>query len=913
MRRSLLLLVAFATLAGICSAQPWVPDPLEPVSAGGLEAVDRALARLSVHARLLVVGAHPDDEDNALLTWVARGLGGEAAYLSLSRGEGGQNLIGSELGVELGAIRTGELLAARRLEGSRQYFARAYDFGYTRSLEETFDRWPRQVLQEDAIRVVRRFKPQVIVAVFPADERAGHGQHQASAVVAADAFELAGDGSAFAALPESPWAPSAFYRRAWSWRGEEGTHGYSLAALEAVSGRSLGQLAAASRSFHRSQDMGREQLAGPARGSLLWIAGGAGGAGGEGDAPFAGVDTALAAIAGSLPAGPARDEIAGLLNHVERTARAARARLTPATVEAVVPDLAEIVELLGKVTDRLAKLGPAALPARELVAEKAEIAGYGLAAAAGVVVEAVADRETVAAGGELEVEASVWPAGETAVGIEAIDCRVESGWRAEPISLERDGEGNVAAEADESVARRRFRITVSPAAPATVPYYLRQPRRGDLYDWREAPAAERGEPLGPPPLRVRFNLRIHGRPVTLVREVAYRYADQAFGERRQPVRAVPPLEVLLEPGLALLPHAEGTKLAATVRSNLAEPVAGEVRLLGEHTPAELVGSSRDGSEAWPRDAFALGAVGASKTFQLAARSPAAPGRYSATAIAELSDGRRFSRALRVISYPHIRPLAVPVAATSELSRFELSLPPLARVGYVRGASDRVPEVLAAVGVPVELLDGDDLDRAELSGFDAIVIGSRAYEIDAALRRDNDRLLDYVRGGGLLLVQYQQYQFVAGGFAPWPLEIARPHGRVTDETAPVEPLMPDHPVFQRPNRLGEADWQGWVQERGLYFAGSWDERYQPLVSIADPGRAAERGALLVAPVGEGTYVYTGLSFFRQLPAGVAGAVRLFVNLLALSDRAPGERAPSERAPAERAPSERAPGDRGLAER
>jgi LmbE family N-acetylglucosaminyl deacetylase len=889
MRRSLALFLVFVAAAGLCSAQPWVPDPLEPVSAGGLEAVDRALARLSVHARLLVVGAHPDDEDNALLTWVARGLGGEAAYLSLSRGEGGQNLIGSELGVELGAIRTGELLAARRLDGSRQYFARAYDFGYTRSLEETLDRWPRQVLREDAIRVVRRFKPQVVVAVFPADERAGHGQHQASAVIATDAFELAGDGSAFAALPESPWAPSAFYRRAWSWRGEEGTHGYSLAALEPVSGRSLGQLAVASRSFHRSQDMGREQLAGPARGSLLWIAGGAGGAG---DDPFAGIDTSLSAIAGSLPEGAARDEIAGLLDRVERTARAARGRLTPATVEEVVPALAEIVDLLGHVREVLAGLGPEAVAARELVAEKADVAGYGLAAAAGVVVEAVADRETVAAGGELAVEASVWPAGETAVGLEAIDCRVEPGWRAEPMPLDRDGEGTPAGEGEESVARRRFRVTVSAAAPATVPYYLRQPRNGDLYDWLAAPATVRGEPLGPPPLRVRFRLRIFDRPVTLEREVVHRYADQAFGERRLPVRAVPPLEVMLEPGLVLLPVGErtaaGAELAATVRSNLAEPVAGEVHLLGDRNLAELVASLRDGSGLGPREAFALSAVGSSKTVQLGAGPPASTGRYSATAVAELSDGRRFSQALRVISYPHIRPLAVPVAATSELSRFELSLPPLARVGYVRGASDRVPEVLAALGLPVELLGGDDLDRGELAGFDAIVIGSRAYEIDAALRRGNDRLLEYVRGGGLLLVQYQQYQFVAGGFAPWPLEILRPHGRVTDETAPVEPLLPQHPVFQRPNRLDDADWQGWVQERGLYFAGSWDERYRPLLAIADPGREAERGALLVAPVGEGTYIYTGLSFFRQLPAGVAGAVRLFVNLLALSDWAPGER-------------------------
>ncbi|MFQ5351112.1 MAG: PIG-L family deacetylase, partial [Thermoanaerobaculia bacterium] len=495
MPRSLLLFLATAVAAVAAWAQPWVPDPMEPVSSGGLAAVDRALARLSVHARLLVIGAHPDDEDNALLTWVARGFGGEAAYLSLSRGEGGQNLIGSELGVELGAVRTGELLAARRLEGSRQYFARAYDFGYTRSLEETFERWPRQVLREDAVRVVRRFKPQVIVAVFPADERAGHGQHQASAVMAAEAFELAAEGSVLPGLPETPWSPAALYRRAW--RPEEATHGYSLAPLDPVSGRSLGQLAAASRSFHRSQDMGREQLAGPTRGGLVWIAGGARG---DGEGPFAGVDTGLGAIAGSLPAGPLRERLAELLARVEKAAREARGRLAPMSVEAVVPELAEIVDLLAEARNELAPGGPEARAARELVAEKAEIAGYALAAAAGVVIEATADRETVAAGGSLDVEASVWTATGAEVVVRGIDLLVEVGWRAEPIPTEEGGE--------ETIDRRRFRVTVPAGALATVPYYLRQPRRGDLYDWRPMPARARGEPLAPPPLRVRFDLQI---------------------------------------------------------------------------------------------------------------------------------------------------------------------------------------------------------------------------------------------------------------------------------------------------------------------------------------------------------------------------------------------------------------------
>ena len=236
---SLVLCIAIAT---IVEASNLAPSALEPASTGGLVLVDRALAKLSTHRRVLLVGAHPDDEDNSLLIWVSRGLGGEAAYLALSRGEGGQNLIGPELGVELGAIRTGELIAARQVEGTRQYFARAFDFGYTRSLEETFERWPREILQRDAVRAARRFKPQLIVAIFPASARAGHGQHQASAVIARDIFDMAGDPEAFPELADeglTPWQPRSLFRRTWFFRGESSKTRFELTTIDPLTGRSL--------------------------------------------------------------------------------------------------------------------------------------------------------------------------------------------------------------------------------------------------------------------------------------------------------------------------------------------------------------------------------------------------------------------------------------------------------------------------------------------------------------------------------------------------------------------------------------------------------------------------------------------------------------------------------------------------
>jgi hypothetical protein len=248
-----------------------------------------------------------------------------------------------------------------------------------------------------------------------------------------------------------------------------------------------------------------------------------------------------------------------------------------------------------------------------------------------------------------------------------------------------------------------------------------------------------------------------------------------------------------------------------------------------------------------------------------------------------SDGRRSGGAVRVIDYPHIRPRALRDSATATIRSAPLVPPVLQRIGYVRGAADRVPEALATFGIPIDLLSGDSLAHGNLARYDAIVVGSRAYETDPALVAHNDRLLEYVRVGGLLIVQYQQYDFIEGRFAPFPLSIARPHDRVTDENAPLTPLLPAHPVFRTPNALDATDWRGWIQERGLYFARDWDSSYVALVETHDPGQQPLRGGLLVASVGRGTYVYTGLSFFRQLPAGVPGAFRLFANLLALGGR------------------------------
>jgi len=871
--RACLLWLTLPLLAAseIATAQQ-VGDALEPPRAGGLEAVDNALSRLSGHRRVLVVGAHPDDEDNSLLTLVSRGLGGEAAYISLSRGEGGQNLIGQELGDGLGLIRSEELSSARRIEGDRQYFSRARDFGYTRSLDETLERWPREALLLDAARVVRRFKPQVIVSIFANGGGGTHGQHQMAGVVAHEVFPLAGDEGAFPELKGSglyPWEPQALFRRVWRGAEDDATIELPLAGADPITGRSLGQIAAAARSMHRSQDMGRMQTLGPARTRVVPVIVPAES---SGKGLFDGIDTRLEAIASTLPEGQIRAEVAQRLRRVASLAMVARGKLAPTRLDRGAEALLEILPQL-RLARELASSEPSAAarePVVQLLTEKIRVAEGGLVAAAGVAFDARADRERVVATEPVEVTATIWNSGITdlAVKVEGLYTVGSQGWPSGSV------EGGAFPVAAGTVEERSTQVVLPTAAGATLPYFLRRPHTVDLYDWTAADPEVRGEPFGPPPLEVEFRLSIASAAVAVRREVVHAFGDQSVGEIRRPLRAVPALEVSVSPGLEMLRLGdEAGEIEVVLRSNVDRPLRGRVEI---ETPA-----------GWPSVApiefdIADGHGGGAVRFALQAPTDLAPGRYECRVSGVLDSGETFAESLPVAEYSHVRPRPRAEPAVVAIEALDLRLPGVGRVGYLRGASDRVPEALAAVGLPLELLDVDDLADRDLSGFDVIVIGSRAYETDPALGRVNNRLLDYASKGGVVIVQYQQYQFARGSLAPFEFDISRPHDRITDENSPVRVLEPEHRVFHSPNVLTEADWEGWVQERGLYFAGTWGEEFTPLLAMQDPDGPERLGGLLVASLGEGHYVYTGLSFFREIPAGVPGAYRLLANLLALGE-------------------------------
>ena len=858
------LLVALSWAPSDAVAQGGVVDPEH-----GVVAIERLLRGLGSVKRVLVIGAHPDDEDTALLTLMERGLGADAAYLALNRGEGGQNLIGPELGVGLGVLRTEELLAARRLDGAEQFFTRAYDFGYSKSADETFRYWPRDSLLADVVYVVRLFRPQVIVSIFSGTRRDGHGQHQVAGILAREAFVAAGDGGRYPQqLGElEPWRPLKLYRST-RFDTASATLTVETGMLDLLYGRSYNQIAMASRSQHRSQDMGRIEALGPRSTSLALI--------------DSRVDVDIRASETSLFDGIDTTLVGMLIAFRDRDTRAALAR----SLTGYGAHLRGAREALGRAgsASLVSHLGLALASAREalvLVAAAGSEGGFlrfvlaaderklelAIAEAAGVIVDAFVNDDLVVPGQNLQAEVQIWNGGDRPAGLESVSLSTPAGWKVEPL------DATAAQLAPATLTRLRFRLSVPAEAEPTRPYYLRTPRAGAMYRWPAA-SGERGRPRGQPVVRAEVGLSIGGRAVKRRVEAVYRFADQARGEVRRPLYVVPAVGVSVTPATAVLPLGREAGLDFSV-SLTGESIGGAYGRLRLEAPA--------GWAVTPQETeFEIIASGSAATFDFQVRPPPQlqAGAYHVQAVAETSDGRRYSSGYSVIDYEHVRRNVLLQDATARIEAFDIRVDTSLRVAYVPGAADPMTRAIASIGVAVEVLDDRAVAAADLSAYDVIVFGVRAYETNPAVVASNARYLEWVRAGGTLIVQYQQYGYFDGDFAPYPLRARRPHDRVSDETAPVTILVPDHPLFTRPNRIGPRDFDGWVQERGLYFASEWDERYLPLLEMADPGEEPVSGGLLVARYGDGLYVYTGLSLFRQTPAGVPGAYRLLANLLSL---------------------------------
>lgn len=822
--------------------------------------------------RVLMIAAHPDDEDSRLLTALSRGMGVETAYLALTRGDGGQNLIGPELWEGLGLIRTGELEAARKVDGGRQFFTRAFDFGYSKRADEALTFWPREELLRDVVWVIREFRPQVVITVFSGTPADGHGQHQAAGIMAREAFDAAGDSTRFSdqfRYGVTPWAPMKLYQSVWR-RPDLATTSLDIGRVDPLLGRSLFQLSMESRSQHRSQDMGAPLPMGPRRAGAMFVRGRNGA--GEGGGFFQGVDTSLVDFARDLPA-PVGEQVADHLKAYRAALDVAR-REFGLELDGTAAALLEALDHL----DTAASLAAGRQEARELqaaLARRLRAATEGYMGAAGIIADVRAADDLITPGQTVEVTASLWNGGRTLVRNAAVELALPDGWEVIRTTVQRvDPDVGVPPN---SMGTWSFQVKVPEDAPPSVSYYLRQPRDGYMYRWPPDPELW-GLPRDPPLVfaEVRFDAGAPGESVSLETSVPWRYVgvDQAKGEFSKPVLVVPRLSVAVSPSSIAWPahRTEGRTFTVALQCSAPEGMHGVVRLEGgpgwRVTPAQR--------------SFDFSGPGVERTvsFTVEAAGPMRTGHHTFQAVAESSDGTTYRATTSVIDYEHIQRSIMVDSAHARVTVVDARVRPGLRVGYIMGTGDDGPDAIRQLGAEVTLLTPEQIREGAFDGFDVLVLGVRAYEARSDVRTANAQILDFARRGGTVIVQYNQYQFARGGYAPYPLTMDRPAARVADEAAPVTILDPDSPVFTVPNRVTTDDFAGWVQERGLYFPAEWDEHYVPLLEMHDPGEPPRRGALLAARVGEGVYVYTGLSFFRQWAAGVPGAYRLFANLISL---------------------------------
>lgn len=793
--------------------------------------------KLDVLGNCLYLAAHPDDENQRVIGYVAQEMKLNSAYLSLTRGDGGQNLIGPEIRDGLGVIRANELLMARSVDGSSQYFSRANDFGYSKTAEETFQVWDRDQVMEDVVYVIRKFRPDVIITRFPPDARAGHGHHTASAILAQEAYSLAADPRAY---PEQlktlqVWQPRRVYWNThpfWFQRNgqkfDSAEHiSMDIGLYNPLLGKSYNEIAAESRSMHKSQGFG----ATGSRGSQIeWFSYLAGEE--ADDHVLEDIDFSWGRVAGGEAAAALVAQIKAQYDHQN-----------PA---AIVPLLGQLAEALRALQDPFWK---------EIKLREVETL---MVACTGLYFEAVAADPTAT------------PGEQVAVSVELIN-------RSEvPIEAGKLIYAGSAAQKDTTLAmsllpnttyRFSTQVTVPANARYTAPAWLNSQATLGMYHVEEADLRVRAEHQSL--INLQLGLEIAGQQLETTTALVYKRNDPVKGETYRPFEVIPPVLTAIEGDVHLFPERTAKTITAKVQAGR-DGVSGELRL--------------DVPEGWQvspaNHPFELELEGAEQDFTFTLTPPRQQTTGSITAIASY-EGAAYDQRLQWIEYEHIPHLFMLPKASARVVRLNLEKRG-EQIGYLMGAGDAIPESLKQLGYEVSMLETNNLSSSSLEQFDAVILGIRAFNTIDALKYKRDALMDYVSAGGTLIVQYNtNRRLVTQDLAPYPLKLSR--DRVTVEEAPVAIIAKKHPVMQQPNKITEADFEGWVQERGLYFPNEWDEAFVPILSSKDPGEERDlTGGLLVAKYGEGYYVYTGYSWFRELPAGVPGAFRIFTNLISLGN-------------------------------
>ena len=779
---------------------------------------------------VLYIAAHPDDENTELIAYFVRGRNYRTAYLSLTRGDGGQNVLGPEIGNEIGVIRTQELLAARRIDGGRQFFSRAVDFGFSKDYRETLRIWDQQQVMSDMVRVIRQFRPDVLITRFSPIPGGTHGHHTASTMLALEAFKLAGDPKAFPEQQLKPWQPKRIVWNESIYQKEDigGTQQVRIGVggNDPVSGELFTDIAGRSRSMHKTQGFGNFTISarsGPRFETFQLLDG----------APMTndildGVDTTWGRVSGGAEIGKLADEII--------------AQFDSQNPAASVPELMKLREEL------------TALPVDDsVVGEKRAQLDRILQACLGLEVQTTISQTEFVPGEMMKLHHSV-----------VIHSSIPVRWvavRYPGIKRQIDQEIELLTNQSRSLDSTQ---TLPVDTPLSQPYWLREEGTAGLF--RVDDPSLIGRPENPPVFPIEQVFEIGGETLVIPDEAVQVITNSVNSEVRRHMEVIPPVSLDFVSDIALL--APGTSHSVEV-----EMVASRANLAGI-----LRLEAPQGWDVSPaKQSFRLATVGERVRLKFSITAPPQSATAKIIADAEIA-GVRYRNQRVEINYPHIPPqLLQPLASLKAVS---LQLANRGHtVGYLPGAGDSVAENLKQMGYSVKVLDDTDLTPEQLHGLDAIVIGVRAFNVRNNVASQLPVLFSYVENGGTIVAQYNRPDGLkTTKLAPFELHLSG--DRVTDENATAIFLAPDHPVLNTPNKITSADFGGWVQERGIYFPNQWDDHFTPVLAFNDPGESPLKGGLLVAQYGKGYFVYTGLVFFRELPAGVPGAFRLFANLISL---------------------------------
>jgi LmbE family N-acetylglucosaminyl deacetylase len=860
---------ALALLCGLCLGLAPIASAQRPDAA----ALGEEIAGLGTTARVLMIGAHPDDEDTQLIAWLAKARHIEIAYLSLTRGDGGQNLIGNELGPALGMIRTEELLAARRIDGGHQYFTRAYDFGFSKTLDETLEHWPKDSILSDVVSVIRAFRPHVIISVWSGTPADGHGHHQFSGVVSREAFDAAGDTVRFPPSRLSgldAWTPSKFYRLRRN--GSGSTLAFDAGEYSPLLGESYSEIATLSRSQHRSQGQGALPRKGPVYSGVRLEASRVSDVNAPETGLFDGMDTTWSRFDSlRLP-----DSIRTALDSLPAARAAVVAVENLASPSAMVAPLATYERLVtrawtGKACGFSGTEGAddheCSAGERDLwssLSTTSERATRALLDAAGVSIDITAPRDLIAQNDTVPVTVHVYNGGKSAIELRRIAFINALGMvsrRPQEIAP------------DSSASQQ---LTYRASTGLSLPWWLRHSLNGDMF------VQPRSEMVEGEDRRLdsgaEIGLLIDRVPV-LVRDgpIVYRFADPARGEVRRPIATVPEISVLLQHEVEYARAGAPFDRTMLVYVHSADGVSREV---------DVALKLPDGLHADTATRHVTLEPFGDAHVYFHIHGVLAAGRHEITATASLRDNgavRTFNMGFVPVEYSHIRPLRFYRNSSVTLQAVSVTYANL-KVGYIKGVGDNVMPMLEELGIPVTELDPLTLPQIPLAGFSAIVVGPRAYEANPALVANNGALMTFARNGGTIVTQYGQALYGRAGILPYPISAPRATDRVTDENAPVRVTDPGSPLLAHPNKITQEDFADWVQERATYMPRTFDSEYRTVFSMNDKDDPPQDAAVLVAPLGKGTYVYTTLAFFRQLPAGNPGAARLFVNLLSANHAA-----------------------------